>query len=296
MSCVPAAMAACVAPVPLFKSVYMRISVMRRLYVALILSVGLAFVVSACGSSGQLQYSSAEEAFNKGMERFENERYDRAADYFRAVFDFGRTNDYAADAQLYLARSHKAKREMIIAAQEYTRFLELYRTDERVPEAEYERAMTYYERSPRYQFDQTPTRQALRFLQLYVQRHPDAEHASAASDQIDELRNKLARKQLYTADHYERRGRYEAAALSYDKAFDQFPDTQWADDAILGSIRMYIAFSDASVRSRQAERLEPALERFQQMQQLFPDSPLLEEAERLHERAQRRHERLLAEN
>lgn len=269
---------------------------MRRFRLAIALPLLLVFFLTGCGSSGQLQYDSAEDAFNKGMERFENERYDRAASYFRAVFDFGRTNEFAADAQLYLARAHKENRELIIAAQEYTRFLELYRTDPRVEEAEFERAMTYYARSPRFQFDQTPTHQALRFFQLYVQRHPNAPRADEASDKIDEMRNKLARKQLYTAEHYERRGSYQAAALSYDKVFDQYPDSEWADDAMLGAMRMYIAFSDASVPSRQAERLEPALERYQQMLQLFPDSPLLKEAERYYERAQQRHERLLAGN
>ncbi len=269
---------------------------MPRLLLLPLMALLTALVLSACGSSGELQYESAQDAFEQGMERFENEQYDRATRYFRAVFDFGRTHEYAPEAQFYLARSYQENREYIIAAQEFTRFIELYRTDPRVEEAEFQRAMTYYVRSPRYQFDQTPTRQALRFFQLYVQRFPDSERADLASDKIDEMRNKLARKQVYAAEQYETRGQYQAAALSYDKVFDQYPDTKWADDAMLGAIRMYIAFSEASVPSRQAERLEPALERYQQMLQLFPDSPLLQQAERLYERASERHERLLAEN
>jgi len=283
------------APTPFWFFTF-RLRAMRRFRLAIAPALLLVFFLIGCGSSGQLQYDSAEEAFNKAMERFENEQYDRATSYFRAVFDFGRTSTYAADAQLYLARAHRENRELIIAAQEYTRFLELYRTDPRVAEAEFERAMTYYQRSPRFQFDQTATRQALRFFQLYVQRHPGATRVDEASDKIDEMRNKLARKQLYTAEHYERRERYEAAALSYDKVFDRYPDSDWADNAMLGAIRMYIAFSEASVPSRQADRLEPALERYQQMLQLFPDSPLLKEAERYYEQAQQRHEQLLAGN
>ena len=43
---------------------------------------------------------------------------------------------------------------------------------------------------------------------------------------------KLARKEFAGAELYERRELYEAAALSYVRVFDQYPDTRWADDAL----------------------------------------------------------------
>jgi len=115
-----------------------------------------------------------------------------------------------------------------------------------------------------------------------------------AEARIKELREKLAHKAYQTGYLYERRELYRAAALSYESAFDRFPDTDWADDAIVGAIRSYIAYSDQSIQARQRDRLLPAIENYNKLLQLFPNSPLLKDAERLYGEATKRLERLQA--
>jgi outer membrane protein assembly factor BamD len=73
--------------------------------------------------------------------------------------------------------------------------------------------------------------------------------------------------------------------------FDKYPDTRWADDALLGAMGAYIAFSDQSVEARRAERLQKALDSYQRLL-LFTDSPLLKEAEAVYEQINTRMERL----
>ncbi len=250
----------------------------------------LAIVVFAagCTGSGRLRYDSPQEAFEKGKEYFDRGKYDRAAEYFQGVFDFGRTTEEAPEAQLYLARSYYENREYILAANEYTRFLNVYRNDPRAEQAEYERAMSYYRQSPEYELDQTPTEQAITYFQLFLDRFPASELKEDAEERIRELREKLAHKEFAGAELYERRELYEAAALSYVRVFDQYPDTRWADDALLGAIRTYILYSEQSVRGKQQERLQIALDNYERLVQLFPDSPLLKEAERYYEGAANR--------
>ena len=252
--------------------------------------LALLFVVAVaagCVGSGRLRYDSPEDAYNKGKALYDQGKYDRAAEYFQGSFDFGRTHEWAADAQLYLARSYAANREYILASNEYTRFAEIYRSDPRVQEADYERAMTFYNRSPRYQLDQSPTQQAIQAFQLFINRYPQSPQAADASAKIDELRDKLAHKQFDAGQQYENRELYRAAALSYEVVFDSYPDTQWVDDALLGAMRTYITYSDQSVESRQAERLQLALDNYQRLL-LIPDSPLRKEAELLYEQATQR--------
>lgn len=255
-----------------------------------------AVLVAGCAGGGRLRYESPQEAYDKGVERFEAGKYERAAQYFQGVFDFGRTHEWADDAQLYLARSYRANKEYILAANEYSRFTEIYRGDPRVPLAEFERAMTYYERSPNYQLDQSDTERGIEVFNLYMKRFAGHDSLQVAAERVQELREKLARKQYYTAGLYERRELYEAAALSYEVVFDKYPDTPWADDALLGAIRTYIAFSDQSVQSRQPERLKKALDHYQRLLQIFPNSELLKEAEQHYERANTRMEGLLSES
>jgi len=244
-----------------------------------------AILFSACSGSGRARYDSPQEAYERGLALYERGRYDRAAEYFQGVFDYGRTSEVAADAQLYLARSYYNNGDYILAASEFTRFIATFRTDPRSEEAEFERAMSYYMISPAYELDQSNTRQAIQYFQLFLDRYPQSELADDAEARIRELRGKLARKELEAARQYEGRELFEAAALTYENVFDTYPDTPWADDALFGAMRSYVAFSERSVLSRQPERLQAAVNNYDRLVQLFPDSPLIKEAESYYRRA-----------
>lgn len=256
-----------------------------RIHRSLILAAALV-VLAGCGGARQLQHGSAEDAYQQGMEHFENENYDRAIRYFRAVFSYGRAGEWADDAQLYIARAYRDNGQHRLAATEYQRFMQLYRNDDRVPVAEFERAMAFYRLSPPYQLDQTDSERALSAFQLFVSRYPNHELVPEAEAHIEELREKLAHKKFNAAGLYENRGMYRAAAVYYEGVFDQYPETAWADDALLGAIRSYIEYSARSVEQRQPERLQQAVEHYNRLVQVFPDSPLLGEAEALYEEAQ----------
>ncbi|SHK54613.1 outer membrane protein assembly factor BamD [Rhodothermus profundi] len=257
-----------------------------------LLVVGL--LVAGCAGSGRLQHSSPQEAFERAMAFYNQGKYDRAIAYFKAVFTYGSMHEWAADAQFYLARAYYHNKEYLLAASEYERFIQIYQIDPRVPEAEYERAMCYYKLSPPYELDQTDTRKAIEAFQLFIDRYPNHELVDDATQKIRELRAKLARKQYEAGRLYERRELYEAAAVTYEAVFDTYPDTPWADDALLGAMRAYAAYARQSIRARQPERYRKVIELYERMLQIFPDSPLLRTAEALYAQARQQLEKLEA--
>jgi outer membrane protein assembly factor BamD len=253
-----------------------------RFSTSFLLTLTLAVFLSACAGSGRLRYDTPEEAFTKGLAEFEDGDYTKAAEFLQGVFDFGRTHQWAADAQLLLARAYRANEEFLLAANEYTRFTQIYRSDPRVPDAEYELAMTYYDRSPNYRLDQTDTERAIVQFQLFIERYGSNALVDEAQSRITELRGKLAQKQIHTAQLYERREYFNAAAVSYEAAFDRFYDTEYADDALLGAMRAYYDYARLSIRARQLERLEKAEENYDRLIQIFPGSPLVKDAESIY--------------
>ena len=246
----------------------------------------LALVLAGCGG-GPPTFSSAQAAYDQGAAEFERGRYDRAVEYLRTALDFGRTSELADDAQLMLARAYAGDRQYLLAGNEFTRFIEFYRTDPRIEQAAYERIQAYAALSPRYELDQTDTRQALNYIRLYLQQYPESPNAVAAAELAETLREKLARKMLESGRLYERRELYEAAVLTYRDVLTEYPTSDYADDALLGAVRAQIAFADNSVPDRQAERYDEAVQIYQQLISIFPQSPLLPEAEALYDRAYR---------
>ena len=250
-----------------------------------LLALAVLVFATGCAGGARLRYSSPQEAYERGQELYERGKYERASQYFQGVFDFGRAHEWADDAQLQLARSFRGNREYILAASEYSRFAEIYRTDPRAGDAEFERAMTFFERSPGFELDQSSTERGIEVFNVFIQRFTDHDSVMVAVRRVDELREKLAYKQFFNAQLYERRGLFEAAGLSYEVVFDKYPDTPLADDALVGAIRCYIDFSDQSVEQRQPERLQKSIDHYQRLLQIFPDSDQLQAAELLYERA-----------
>jgi len=220
--------------------------------------------------------------------------YQQAIRFFRAVFEYGRGNEWGPDARFKLAMAQRELGKHLVAANEFQRFAQLYRNDDLLPQAEFERANSYYLRSPAYRLDQSDSKQAISLLRLFIDRHPNHELVPEAEEKINELRAKLARKKYEAGRLYERRDMWQAATTVYERAFDQYPDTPWADDALFGAVRSYIRYADRSVQQKQAERYQKAIQNYNRLTQLFPESDVAKEAEGLYTEARNKLDRVQA--
>lgn len=252
----------------------------------------LAFTLSGaalagCTGGGEVTADSAQEAFDRAQDALTRRKYDRAVELFRTTLDFGRTGEVADDAQLGLARAYAGSRQYLLAGAEFTRFVDLYRTDPRVEEAAYERILAYAALSPTYELDQTDTATAMTYIDGFLTLYPASPNAPAAQALLAEMREKLARKQYEEGRLYERRDLFEASVLSYRGVLETYPTSAYADDALLGALRAQVSLADNSVRARQEARYREALRLYDQLVSLFPQSPTLAEAEGQYDRAYR---------
>lgn len=248
--------------------------------------------LSACSGSNRTSAESPEIAYQKGLAFFERGSYERAIEQLQRVFEFGRVNEWADDAQYTLARAYFEDHQYLLAANEFDRFVGLYPRDSRVEDAAYYRAMSYYEQSPPYNLDQSDSERAVEYLRLFLGTYPNSERADDIGHKIDELQDKLARKLISKARLYERGELYEAAAITYERVLEKYPSTAVVDESLLGAMRSWVAYADASIPSRKRERLESAVAAYNRLVQLFPDSPVVKDAELIYQGIQERLETL----
>ena len=253
---------------------------LRRLALLSLVATGLA----ACGGS-EATVSSGQEAYDRGVAAFERGKHTRAIDHFRTALDFGRTSAFADDAQLYLARSYAGSRQYLLAGNEFTRFIEFYNADPRVEEAAYERIQAYAALSPNYDLDQTDTRRAIQYIEQFQREYPDSPNATEAAELRATLRARLARKQYETGRLYARRDYFEAAVIAFRSVLEQYPESEYGDDALVAALENQILFAENSIPSRQEERFAEALRIYDQLVSIFSSSPYLSEAEGLYDRA-----------
>lgn len=241
----------------------------------------LALIVFAsCKNENLIQRGdSLDVAFKKAMQLYQSEKYGDAANAFETVLEIGRGTDFGREAQFYLAESYFKNERYLLAASEYERYISQFPQSEKRQEAQFQEAYCYYKLSPRYKLDQQYTRQAIEKFRLYNSRYSNSEQVEEAAQYITEMREKLAKKHYHSADLYMRTDQYEAAIIYYDLTIDNYPETIWAQRALVDEINAYNTYASRSVQEKQRERYQKAVEAYEKFVQLFPNGEYRSEAE-----------------
>lgn len=252
----------------------------------IILLLFIAFVIASCRNQELIRPGDTiQVAFDKAYGLYEQERWGDAARAFETVVNISRGTDIGQDAQFYLAESHFNNRQYLVAASEYERFTSFYPDSERSEEADYKRALSYYRLSPRFNLDQAYTHRAIERFRLFMERYPNSERLEEVGNYIEELRNKLARKDYNAAEFYMRTNRFNAAAVYFETVIDNYPESVWAERALAKQVEAYILYADNSVPARQAERYQEAIESYERYLQLFPRGDQRSNVEDLYDEA-----------
>lgn len=260
--------------------------------IKLIRTVTILFLVlltlTSCRSEELIRAGdSLEVAYEKAMNQFEMENYDEAARAFETVVSIGRGTDIGQNAQFYIAESYFAQRRYLLASSEYSRYVQFHPNSERRQSAEFNEALSYYHLSPRYRLDQGYTNTAIERFRLFNARYPDSEFREEAAGYIEELRSKLARRDYNAAEFYMRISNYNSAAIYFGLVIDNYPETSWAELALVRQIEANVIYAENSVEQRQEERFRSALESYNRYLQLFPRGDNRSRAEDLYDRANR---------
>jgi len=168
----------------------------------------------------------------KGDRSFAKGDYNAAIEHYRLYLEseFGAAD--VSDAQFMMARSYYEAQEYPSAALEFEIYRRNYPRSDSLEAAGYYEALCYWQQSPQYDRDATPTLQAIRKLEDYLLDFPGGVHEEDARAKLFVLREKLALKTLSTARFYQRLKRLDAAALYYEKLLREHPDSALLGEAL----------------------------------------------------------------
>lgn len=218
-------------------------------------------------------------AYRKALQLYRNEEFVDAASAFETVISTGRGTDYAENSYFYVAESHFKSSRYLLAASAYERFISLYPKSPKRETAAFQEALSYYKLSPRSKIDQEYTRKAIERFRIFISRYNNSEQTDQAAEYLTQMRSKLAKKHFTAAELYMRTDQYQAAIIYYDLVIDQFPETSWAEKALVDEIGAYVEYAEKSVPSKKRERYQNAVQSYEKYLQLFPNGSNRQEAE-----------------
>ncbi len=222
--------------------------------VLILFSIIIAGCISADKSN--ITTDNPEEAFKIAKQSYDKGDYRQAIEDFSFIkIKFSGTS-VVDKAQYYLGMSYFNRKEYILAAYEFENLIKNYTLSEFYPLARYYLAMSYYNLSPKYELDQTYTQYAIIEFQNFLILYPTHKFAPDAEKKIKELRNKLAYKDLKTAELYVKLEDYKAALVYYNNILEEYFDTDYADDASYGKIQVLIIKKKYDEASKEIKRFK----------------------------------------
>lgn len=207
---------------------------------------------------------TARQNFEAGEKAMVDGRYAEAVKFFDHTKNKFPYSKYAVLAELRTADAHFAREKWIEAADAYRIFVRFHPRHEKVPYATFRIALSYSKEIDQdvwwfptaIEKDQTAARDAIRAFDEYLARFPDDENVAEAKRLRTEARARLAETDLYAADFYERKKKWQGAVWRYERVANEFGDTPKAPFALLRAARIAAEeLSDAAQASRLYEQL-----------------------------------------
>lgn len=164
--------------------------------------------------------------FDQGKSQLERKRWLTAREYFRRLVDGYPQSPYRAEAKLGIGDSYLGENSPeahVYALNEYREFLSFFPTHARADYAQYRLALSYYQQMLAPQRDQTPTKDTIRELELFLERYPNSSLKPEVDTKLREARDRLGRADYQVGLHYFRIKWYPGAIERFSALLKRDP-------------------------------------------------------------------------
>lgn len=239
----------------------------------------LLLCVSCSKYNKLLKGTDNEAKYKAAMNYFEKKNYDRALQLFDVMQAYYRTRPEGETIAYLTAECYFKKEDYVIASSYYKRFVTKYPLSKYSEDALYKSAICYYRISPKITLDQTDTYTAIKEFQNFVDVFPNSPKVEEANARIDTLRMKLEEKEYDVCRLYFKMEEYQAAITTYEAFLRDHPTTKYREEILNNMVINYYRYAENSVKSKQRERYELALEKYNTLCYVFPDSEYIAKLE-----------------
>lgn len=206
----------------------------------------------------QPKYEMAKEFYDKGIETGKNKHLRKSIRLFEQIMPQYKGKPSGETVSYMNANAHYLIGDYFLSGYMFERFTKSYPNSEKVEEAFYKSAESYYEVSPIYSKDQEDTNTALTKLQFYINTYPDGEFFEASNAKIQELSLKIEKKYYEISKQYHHTERYKAAIKSLENYNLKFPGSKFREEAFFYRFESAYILAINSVAALVPERLAEA--------------------------------------
>jgi len=197
----------------------------------------------------------------------------------------------------FLSNSYFQRGDYNMAGYQFERFIKSYPKSDKVVEASFLGAKSYYELSPEYSLDQTDTDKALLKLQNFINTYLESEYFAQANEMAQELTTKKERKAFEILKQYNKLGEFnyemlKSAVAASDNFVSDNPGSIFREEAMFIKVDALTHMAMNSFERLKEERLKNAKTAYTSLKKQFPESKFDKEAGDLIEKIDRELQRM----
>jgi outer membrane protein assembly factor BamD len=177
------------------------------------------------------KYTMAEKLYNEAQEENSKSKYRKALRLLEQIAPQYRGKPQGEKLSFLIANTYYQLNDNYLAGYEFERFTKSYPKSDKIEEAAFKSAKSYYHLSPRYDLDQTDTYKAIDELQKYMDTYPNGENFEKANALATELRVKIEKKAYEIAKQYHHTSNYKSAIVAFSNFISNYPGSPFREAA-----------------------------------------------------------------
>ena len=234
-------------------------------------------VVSCSDYQKLLNGDDTSEKYKQAEIYFNNGEYRKANRLLEQIIPKYRGKPQAQRIIFFFAESYFQTKSYLLAAYQYENFVKSYPKSDRIQEASFKAAKSYYFQSPKFSLDQEDTFTAIEKLQIFINLYQNSEYAEEANQMIAELQEKLEKKEFEIAKQYYTIRDYRAAIKSNEIFIASFHGTKFREEALYTKFIASFEIAINSIDSKKTERLEELQQQYNVILRYYPETLFLED-------------------
>jgi len=267
---------------------------MRRIFPILLIAIAL----QSCSEYQKVlknddvkaKYDLAEKYYEEGDFKRANRLYEQIAPKYVG-------KPQGERVMFFLSNSYFNRGDFNMAGYQFERFIKSYPKSDKVVEASFLGAKSYYELSPEYSLDQTETDKALLKLQNFINTYSESEYFVEANAMAQELTAKKEEKAFRIVKQYNKLGEFnydmlKSAVAASDNFVSDNPGSKYREDAMFVKLEALTHMAMNSFESLKEERLKSAKAAYNTLKKQFPESKFDKEANTIIEKINKELQRL----
>lgn len=234
-----------------------------------------------------LKSADPELKYTKAVEYFEKNDFMRASTLFDEISRYFRGTERSEIILNYLAKSYMGQKDYFTASEYYKTYVKTYPKGKYLVESRFMIGYCYYLDSPDARLDQTATYDAINSFQEFLDIHPDSERVPEVNKLLEELKSKLAYKELLSARLYYNLGNYLgnnylAAIVVAQNALKNYPSSEYREELSFIILQSKYQQAFQSVEEKKIERYQNTVDEYYNYINEFPEGKYRREADKIY--------------